>query len=63
MFELSEAVRGRLIGPKTWDRIVGNFFRKFLQSVSVGAVMGHHTNGMVVTTSESTMRSTVYSAS
>ena len=20
-----EAVRGRLIGPKTWDRIVGNF--------------------------------------
>ena len=22
MFELVEAVRGRLIGPKTWDRIV-----------------------------------------
>ena len=22
MFELIEAVRGRLIGPKTWDRIV-----------------------------------------
>ena len=22
MFELSEAVRGRLIGPKSWDRIV-----------------------------------------
>ena len=22
MFELNEAVRGRLIGPKTWDRIV-----------------------------------------
>ena len=21
MFELNEAVRGRLIGPKTWDRI------------------------------------------
>ena len=21
-----EAVRGRLIGPKTWDRIVGNFW-------------------------------------
>ena len=26
MFELNEAVRGRLIGPKCWDRIVGNFF-------------------------------------
>ena len=25
MFELVEAVRGRLIGPKTLDRIVGNF--------------------------------------
>ena len=22
MFELNEAVRGRLIGPKTWDQIV-----------------------------------------
>ena len=22
MFELNEAVRGRLIGPKPWDRIV-----------------------------------------
>ena len=27
MFRLNEAVRGRLIGPKTWDRIIGNFFR------------------------------------
>ena len=26
MFELNEAVKGRLIGPKTWDRIVGIFF-------------------------------------
>ena len=25
MFELNEAVRGRLIGPKTWDRIDINF--------------------------------------
>ena len=25
MVELIEAVRGRLIGPKTWDRIVGIF--------------------------------------
>ena len=29
MFELNEAVRGRLIGPKTWDRIDGNFFEIF----------------------------------
>ena len=29
MFKLNEAVRGRLIGPKTWDRIVGNFFKIF----------------------------------
>ena len=27
MFRLNETVRGRLIGPKTWDRIIGNFFR------------------------------------
>ena len=26
MFESKEAVMGRLIGPKTWDRIIGNFF-------------------------------------
>ena len=26
MFESKEAVRGRLIGPKTWDRIIGKFF-------------------------------------
>ena len=26
MFESKEAVKGRLIGPKTWDRIIGNFF-------------------------------------
>ena len=26
MFRLNEAVRGRWIGPKTWDRIIGNFF-------------------------------------
>ena len=40
MFELNKAVRDHLIGPKTWDRIVGNFFRNFLQSVTVGVVMG-----------------------
>ena len=32
MFELIEAVSGRLIGPKSWDRIVGNFWRGFVQS-------------------------------
>ena len=31
MLELIEAVRGRLIGPKTWDRIVGNCLRPFKQ--------------------------------
>ena len=29
MFELNETVRGRLIGPKTWDRIVRIFFGIF----------------------------------
>ena len=34
-----EALNGRLIGPKTWDRIVVNFFRgPFLHSPWVGAV-------------------------
>ena len=32
MFELIEVVSGRLIGPKSWDRIVGNFWRGFVQS-------------------------------
>ena len=35
MFELNEVVRGRLIGPETWDRIVGIFLRFFLLSVTV----------------------------
>ena len=26
MFESKEAVRGRLIGPKTWDKIIGKVF-------------------------------------
>ena len=29
MFESNEAVRGRLIGPKPWDRIDINFETKF----------------------------------
>ena len=35
MFELNEAVKGRLIGLKTWDRIVRIFFGIFLSSVAV----------------------------
>ena len=34
MFELNEAVRGRLIGPKTWDRIDMIFGTKMEQSVT-----------------------------
>ena len=29
IFESKEAVRGRLIGPKTWDRIIEKNFRNF----------------------------------
>ena len=35
MFRLNEAVRGRLIGPKTWDRIVRNSLGFFSPSVTV----------------------------
>ena len=34
MFELNEAVRGRLIGPKTWDRIDTIFGAIMEQSVT-----------------------------
>ena len=34
MFRLNEAVRGRWIGPKTWDRIYRNFERKMEQPVA-----------------------------
>ena len=34
MFELNETVRGRLIGPKTWDRIDIIFGTKMEQSVA-----------------------------
>ena len=34
MFRLNEAVRGRLIGTKTWDRIDKNFERKMEQPVT-----------------------------
>ena len=40
MFRLNEAVRGRWIGPKTWDRIIGNFFKNFGEGVSVQSHVG-----------------------
>ena len=35
MFRLNEAVRGYLIGPKTWDRIIRNSLGFFSPSVTV----------------------------
>ena len=35
MFRLNEAVRGCLIGPKTWDRIIRNSLGFFSPSVTV----------------------------
>ena len=35
MFRLNEAVRGRLIGPRTWDRIIRNSLGFFSPSVTV----------------------------
>ena len=34
MFRMNEAVRSRLIGPKTWDRIVRNYLGFFSPSVT-----------------------------
>ena len=31
MFRLNETVRGRWIGPKTWDQIIGNIFFVMVQ--------------------------------
>ena len=39
MLELIEAARGRLIGPKTWDRIV-LFMEPKLQSVTTHGLFG-----------------------
>ena len=33
MFRLVEALNDRLIGPRTWDRIVVNFEAQIVQSV------------------------------
>ena len=35
-----KALRGRLIGPKTWDRIVGKFLRIFGLAVTVQNLSG-----------------------
>ena len=40
MFELIEAVMGRLIGSKTWNRIVRIFGSSFRQSVIVHGLFG-----------------------
>ena len=40
MFRLFEAVRGCLIGPKTWDRIVGIFLRFSLVAVTAQKFRG-----------------------
>ena len=40
MFELNEAVRGSLICPKTWDRIVGIFLKFFYLSLTVQKFSG-----------------------
>ena len=34
MFESKEVVRGRLIGPKTWDRIIRNFLESIESSIT-----------------------------
>ena len=35
MLELIEVVSGRLIGPKSWNRIVRKILNQFVQSVTV----------------------------
>ena len=45
MFRLFEAVRGRLIGPKTWDRIDKIFGRKMKQPVAAPRLIWVHNDG------------------
>ena len=40
MLELVEAARGRLIGPKTWDRISLDLWNPNLQSVTAHGLFG-----------------------
>ena len=42
MFESNDAVRGRLIGPKPWDRIDIILWNPNVQLVTVGAVWGFY---------------------
>ena len=35
-----EALNGRLIGPKTWDRIIGNFLNPFVPSITRHGLLG-----------------------
>ena len=41
MFESNEAVRGRLIGPKPWDRIDMNFLNPRVPVVTATAGLGY----------------------
>ena len=47
MFRLFKAVRGRLIGPKTWDRIDKIFRRKMEQPVAAPRLIWVHNDGFV----------------
>ena len=40
MFELIEAVSGRLICPKSWNRIVGKFLNPLVQSMTDHGLFG-----------------------
>ena len=49
MFRLNEAVRGRLIGPKTWDRIDRIFERENGTAVTAPRILGAVWEGLVLT--------------
>ena len=48
MFWLFEAMRGRLIGPKTWDRIDKIFGRNMEQLVAARRLIWVHNDGFVL---------------
>ena len=48
MFESNEAVRGRLIGPKPWDRIDRNFSNQNVEPVTVRTVWVFHFTKFVI---------------
>ena len=49
MFRLNEAVRGRLIGPKTWDRIDRIFERENGATVTAPQMLGAVWEWLVLT--------------